>query len=218
MATTPDDPALMRSKLVVIEGMPGAGKTTLITTLARLGHRVLGEYTVESTAETLPFVHHPAVEDDDAHQANWLRKSAHASRLLRTADGPVFLDRDWLSALAYAYSIGDTDQYALLNQRTAWASRLLGAGGLLLGDTYVILQLNLSESLRRRSGRLRPEHPWSQVSTLRRLQIFYRHPVHSLARHAPHLSAQLGIVNWVHLPAITPMDMLRAVQALGGER
>ncbi|MGH7383354.1 MAG: hypothetical protein ACREKR_14210, partial [Candidatus Methylomirabilales bacterium] len=48
---------------------------------------------------------HPTVDDDAGHQHNWLRK--HHQVQIARRNGPVFCDRDWLSALAYAYTISD---------------------------------------------------------------------------------------------------------------
>jgi len=189
----------------VIEGMPGAGKTTIATGLTARGHRVLGEYTAPSAA-TLPVAGHPPVAADDAHQANWLRKSRQAARALSEQTGPVFADRDWLSSLAYAYSIADTDDGLLLIQRAAWAAAHLSAGDLMPGNFYMVLHASVPVSLRRRRGHLRAGHPWSHPPSLRRLQAFYRHPVQILNRHAPQVAQHLGDVRWIHLPPLSTLD------------
>jgi predicted ATPase len=94
-------------RLIVLEGMPGAGKTTLAQALAASNARVLGEYTTPNGA-TIPLSGHPGTGDSAAHDANWLRKASQAAAALR--DGAaVYADRDWLSALAYAYSIARSD-------------------------------------------------------------------------------------------------------------
>lgn len=204
-------------RLIALEGMPGAGKTTLAAALTGLGHHVLGEYTAQSPTtaptasrpggpaavsapETVPLAEHPAVHDDDAHQANWLRKAAQAAHALRTADGPVFVDRDWLSSLAYAYSVADTDHGRLLRQRGIWARENLASGRLLLADVYVVFHLGVTPSLRRRAGALRAAHPWSHPRALRRLQTFYQAPTQIIGRLDPMLAAQLRRARWRSLP------------------
>lgn len=206
-------------RLIALEGMPGAGKTTLAAALTGLGHHVLGEYTAHapppapttprcggpaaaSAPETVPLAEHPAVHDDDAHQANWLRKAAQAAHALRTVDGPVFVDRDWLSSLAYAYSIADTDHGRLLRQRGIWARENLAGGRLLLADFYVVFQLGVTPSLRRRTGTLRGAHPWSHPRALKRLQTFYQAPTQIIRRLDPVLGAQLRQATWRSLPGI----------------
>lgn len=101
--------------VLVLEGMPGAGKTTAATALATENWTVIGEYTT-ATGSVVPIHAHPAVGDDAGHQRNWLLKhhQVHAAR----HNGPVICDRDWLSALAYAYSVADTDHGELLHSRT----------------------------------------------------------------------------------------------------
>src|SRR4051794_36612360 len=105
-----------RGHLIVLEGMPGAGKTTTAHALGDVGLYVLGEYT-STTAATIPLCEHPPVEDNGAHQNNWLRKAAQEARALTTGHPLVFADRDWLSSLAFAYSIAHTDDGTLLNER-----------------------------------------------------------------------------------------------------
>jgi thymidylate kinase len=185
-------------RLIVLEGMPGAGKTTIARALDESGRHVLGEYT-SATTTTVPLNQHPAVHDDDAHQANWLRKAAQAQAVMVDAGRVVFSDRDWLSSLAYAYSIADTDRGALLSERVAWAHEYLDAGSLLLADIYAVFDLDVTTSLLRRSGTLRHEHPWSQPSALRRLRVFYRDPVHELDDLCPGLAARLRTSRWIQL-------------------
>lgn len=91
----------------VIEGMPGAGKTTLLSQLERHGHTVLGEYTAPGGG-VLPHQRHPHHHDEDGHLNNWLRKAAQLEELT----GPVWVDRDWLTALAFATSTGTLHQRA----------------------------------------------------------------------------------------------------------
>jgi len=65
-------PGPAEGQIIVVEGMPGAGKTTAVTFLAAQGHTTVGEY---ATADglTIPFHAHPA-GSDDGHQTNWLTK------------------------------------------------------------------------------------------------------------------------------------------------
>ena len=181
--------AVPQDRLIVLEGMPGAGKTTAAGTLAERGLPVLGEYTDNADA-TIAISAHPPVDDDDAHQQNWLRKTAQCTARLARG-GTVYADRDWLSSLSYAYSIAATDHGVLLRRRAAWALTRLGEGSLLLPGRYVIFRLDPATSLRRRAGRLRPGHPWNKLDTLRRLCDFYADPGQALHAFHPDLARLL---------------------------
>ena len=201
-------------RLIVLDGMPGAGKTTLARALASAGARVLGEYTT-GAGTTLPLGAHPVVHDDAAHQGNWLRKAAQAADALASGM-PVYADRDWLSSLAYAYSVADRDGGLLLRQRTGWVIGCLGRGALLLPATWVIFQVNVATSLRRRAGRLRPGHPWSEPGPLRRLQDLYADPAQALSRAHPGLGPILLRATWQSICGIgDPQQTLRLLHDLG---
>lgn len=181
--------AVPRHGLIVLEGMPGAGKTTAACALAARGLPVLGEYTDNADA-TIAIALHPPVDDDDAHQQNWLRKTAQCTARLAEG-GPVYADRDWLSSLSYAYSTAAADGGALLRQRAAWAARRLRDGSLLLPGIYVIFDLDPATSLDRRATRLRPGHPWNHPGPLRRLRDFYTCPSQALDPAHPGLAQAL---------------------------
>ena len=190
----PGVPPVPRGRLIVLEGMPGAGKTTMATALAARGHSVVGEYTSDTEA-TLAIGDHPDISDDDAHQANWLRKAAQCTA--RLACRPVvYADRDWLSSLSYACTADDGE---LLARRARWAARHLDDGTLLLPDAYAVFDLGPAASLSRRAGRLRPGHPWNQPAALNRLRDFYRDPARALRPACPELAAALSIPERIDL-------------------
>ena len=206
-----------RGRLIVLEGMPGAGKTTTTRALAESGSSVLGEYT-STTAGTVPLHEHPAVVDDDGHQANWLRKAAQTTQALTSADThrAVFSDRDWLSSLAYAYSIADTDHGVLLTERIRWASEHVNAGRLYVADAYVVFDLDITTSLRRRAETLRHAHPWSRPGPLQRLRTFYHDPARIVLNLCPELTDRMRAADWFNvLGTDSHPDILKLLQALG---
>jgi hypothetical protein len=181
-------------RLIVLEGMPGAGKTTLARALTLERATVLGEYTTP-TGATVPLSDHPGPADSPAHNANWIRKARQATAA-RRCTAVVYLDRDWLSALAYAYSVAGTDDGQLLRRRCEWAHARIASGELLLPDTYVIFQLTAAASLRRRVGSLQTGHPWSHPAPLQRLAYFYTWPAQVIWEVHPGLAAILLEPAW----------------------
>jgi predicted ATPase len=207
--------AVPRDGLIVLEGMPGAGKTTAAGTLAARGLPVLGEYTDNADA-TIAISAHPPVDDDDAHQQNWLRKTAQCTARLARG-GTVYADRDWLSSLSYAYSTAPADGGALLRHRASWAASRLHDGSLLLPEIYVIFDLDPATSLDRRVGRLRPGHPWNQAGSLRRLRDFYTSPSQALDPVHPGLAQALRQPRQANISgAAHPHQIASLLAELGG--
>ena len=208
--------AVPRDGLIVLEGMPGAGKTTAACALAARGLLVLGEYTDNADA-TIAISMHPPVDDDDAHQQNWLRKTAQCTARLAHG-GTVYADRDWLSSLSYAYSIAAADGGALLRHRAGWAASRLRDGSLLLPGIYVIFDLDPATSLARRASRLRPGHPWNHPGSLRRLRDFYSCPSRALDLVDPGLGHALRQAHRADICGLTdPHQIADRLAELGGQ-
>lgn len=195
-------------RLIVLEGMPGAGKSTAIAALSVHGQVTIGEYTTGSGV-TIPPGCHPAPADEQSHQGNWLTKH-HLTTAARAPGGPVICDRDWISSLAFAASLDDGG--ALLRERAAWARAHLEHGQLACADVYVVLHIDAPTSLTRRAGRLTPAHPWSTLAGLEHLIDFYTDPPHAVHAYEPALAEQLSTCTWAHLHApdrATILDQLR---------
>lgn len=191
--------------VTVVEGMPGAGKTTVLTALATAGRTVLPEYTTPA-GQILDHHLHPGHHDEDSHLANWLRKADQ----LRQHTGPVWVDRDWLTALAWAASTGG------LAERAAWAYRHLAAGRLIPPHRWIILDLPPHLSLQRRAQRLHPGHPWSDPAVLERLRAFYLDPPTHLATVHPALAELVAVVPRKRVDATAPpAHLLEALYTVG---
>jgi predicted ATPase len=184
-------------RLIVLEGMPGAGKTTTANALAADGQSVVGEY-IDDSDTTIAVSAHPDISDDGAHQLNWLRKAAQSTALL-VCNPVVYVDRDWLSALSYAYSSAAADGGALLAERAAWAEKHLADGTLLLPGTYAVYEIDPAASLARRAGRLRAGHPWNHLNALERLRDFYRDPSQALQSVSAALAVALNQPSRLHI-------------------
>lgn len=197
--------------VLVLEGMPGAGKTTAATALAAENRAVIGEYTT-TTGSVMPIQQHPDVDDDAGHQHNWRCK--HHQVDAARQHGPVFCDRDWLSAVAYAYSIAGTDRGELLRSRAHWAAACLDRGDLTLASTYIVFHLDPTLSLQRRANRLTPRHPWSTLPGLTRLAAFYTDPAQAVAPVHPELGARLRVASWHPLRDYAVGDTVRLLHDL----
>lgn len=193
----PHHTVLRNPGVVVLEGMPGAGKTTAVTALADLGHTVLGEYTDERS-RSLELAAHPHHDDEHPHLANWLRKDVQ-TRLLAAANN-VVADRNWLTALGWAASVSG------LCDRAAWAYGCLTAGELTLPDRWIVLDCSVETSLTRRRERLDHTHPWACPEPLDRLRAFYTDPAATVRPSLPALAEALATVPVVWIDAEADRD------------
>jgi thymidylate kinase len=189
--------------------MPGAGKTTTARLLEKRGHQVVGEYLSER----------PGVNEDEAHQRNWIAKASVTSAAL--AQGHVFCDRDFLTSLAFAWSVADRE---LIARRSSWALRHLAAGQLVVGDAYLVLDVAPSVSLARRAGQLVVGHPWSRLVELERLRRFYLSPLEALSGIDVELAAAFAGARWCDVsgdkttPEAVVTSALGLAEELGGWR
>lgn len=193
--------------------MPGAGKTTAAESLRQHGYPVLGEY-LDDHGATLDLAAHPDVADDNSHQTNWLTKHTNLTEL---ADRPVFLDRDWLSALAYAYSLPEPAATELLTARAHWTTQHLYHGHLAVADTYVVFDLPVTDSLHRRTNRLTAGHPWSNPAGLARLRRFYQDPPAAVRTIHPDLATHLRTTDWRHITGLSPARTVELLRDLAGQ-
>ncbi|MEU0237707.1 AAA family ATPase [Nocardiopsis sp. NPDC006198] len=184
-------------RLVVLEGMPGAGKSSVAALLADRVP-VVAEY-ARPDGTALDHDAHPATDQDRAHLDNFLLKD----ELCAQHTGTVLCDRDWVSALAYAHSLNDP---VALAHRAGWAWEHLNAGRLRLGGLYLVLHVDPATSTERRRGRLRPDHPWSRAEALERLSAFYAAPAQTVGRTLPGLGELMATTRWVHVDAARPRD------------
>jgi thymidylate kinase len=182
---------------IVVEGMPGAGKTTTLAAIVGQGQMVLGEYT-DGHAQPIDLIKHPHHDDEHPHLTNWLRKDAQVRHLARA--GSVITDRNWLTALGWAASVN------VLPDRTSWAYTHLTAGVLTLPERWIILDCSVETSLARRHDRLDSTHPWADPDSLHRLRTFYTDPVAPIARFLPELADLISSVPVVRVDAEASRD------------
>ena len=194
---TLEGPVASCAGVVAVEGMPGAGKTTAVTVLADRGQTVLGEYT-DDHARSLTLAAHPHHDDEHPHLANWLRKDAQARHLARASC--VVMDRNWLTALAWATSVGG------LPDRAGWAYSQLIAGRLTLPERWIVLDCTVKTSLARRREQLDLTHPWARAEPLDRLHAFYSDPAAAVRPALRALADALATVPVVRIDAEADRD------------
>jgi hypothetical protein len=75
-----------------------------------------------------------------------------------------------------------------------------------------VFHLDPATSLRRRTGRLSADHPWSRLAGLARLARFYRDPAAAIEPIHPELARQLRQATWRHLAGLSIDQTLRLLR------
>ena len=159
------------NKIIAIEGMPGSGKTTILTSLSEQLEGtciLLSELNLEPDS---PEKKLPAQEQGDIFHALWLERIA----LLNTFQNPkpcFLLDRTYFSNLAYTYALDfiNGTQYYPIYKQTFYK----GFENFKL-DLILIYDLPPEIGLERRAlrGDIIP-WPWSNIAFLTALRKFYK--------------------------------------------
>lgn len=164
----------------VAEGLPGAGKTTVLAALANPGH-------VMVVRELL------TREPPDAELAWYLANDADKDALARADSTPVVLmDRSYLSTLAYRYALQQREGGDPYDQALAAVTQRLAAGTLHVPDGYLYFRHSPASSLARQSEANASQ--WRSEQFLKAVQDFYDY----------HLGNELrGLV--LHIDATRPL-------------
>lgn len=180
-------------RTIAVEGMPGAGKTTAITSMRKAGYAVVPE---------LAPGYRPVVDAKRAggHLVNWIKTDEHAQRL-GCGRRPVVVDRNWLTALAY-----DAVDAKGFMRTVHWAWTHLGVDNLRLPSVWIILDVPVDVSLERRRHRHVPGHPWRDAAVLEQLRAFYADPVGFVGRRHRLLGRLMSDVPCIRIDGRRPPD------------
>lgn len=145
----------MAEKVIVLESLPAAGKTTL-------ANRLRDEYGFVKVNESLgSFDPAAAHNDQQTVYREWVARYA----LAREANGNVVIDRGYPTLLAWdhcAEVLGVEEYYGQYIEKAAWVAHGLEEGEIFEPDLYVYLRSNPKLSVRRRPRPATPSDVWSE--------------------------------------------------------
>lgn len=143
--------------LVVIEGLPGAGKTTALTYLSSVGFTAVPEIIGQ--------------EPSEATEEFFMQNDQRKQQLADAAGGMVVMDRNFLSTLCYNFThdaIFGSTNYGQIADRIG---RSIALGELRQPDMYIFLLCTTSTSLARQNKT--NASIWSNEMFLKDMNTFY---------------------------------------------
>jgi thymidylate kinase len=192
----------LRRPVVLVEGVPGAGKTSVLQRMREAGQIVVGELpgSVRETGTTEPYA-------AEHHWSMWAAKTPYIAAATRDhglPGAPVYVDRYWPTELVWEPEPG--------GRRTCadWVWEALGRGHLIIPSALIIVDVSENVSLARRRERLVPGHGWSDRDCLADVRRFYA----DLAAHVrmvhPPLAQVIGSIPTLRLDGELPVSELAA--------
>ena len=144
-----------RGVRVVLEGLPGTGKTTLVAMFeCQTGGRAISQFVMPID---------PALGDDQ-----YLKNDLKKDQLLTSATTPAVMDRDYTSTLAFLHASQRRGRYEdILRQIQQGMGKTFH-----LPDVYVYLKVSPATSIARKSQASR-EAIWNNLGFLSKMTRFY---------------------------------------------
>lgn len=164
-------PHHFRGRLLIVEGVPGAGKTSTIARVCQMTDSIV-----------LPELDH-VVDAPERNKGEWAERQGWyvererarqaALRSLLGQGRSVIQDRCVLSTLAFAYA---ETREGSVERTTQTAALLAGTPSFILPDALLLMYVDIDVSLRRRQSfrRSTPYRQWFNKKFLQRLDKFYR--------------------------------------------
>jgi thymidylate kinase len=174
------EPHREAGRLIVVEGSPGAGKTSAIVSVGRATGSVVVPELYHLTDASVPS------EELPDHSAHWyidaeLARQGDIRRCLK-AGLRVIQDRSVVSTLAFAHATAIDRRSCQRAERLI--QRLVDGPKFLAPDTLVIMHVDVVVGLRRRRAfrQVAEYRQWFDEAFLHRLNTFYRVVVPQLLR------------------------------------
>lgn len=150
-------------RVVALEGLPGAGKSTIVRSLRR-------EPGVTTVPQILPRTPSTRKYFDFYSRSDALK----TQRIVSVRSPIVVLDRYYPSTLSYYWARDARYHVREFPRAYRWYRSSLRQRRLLRPDSIVILDTQVEDSRKRCRGRHRADDPWTDPEFLRLVRRFYR--------------------------------------------
>jgi len=165
------------SKAIIFEGIPGAGKTTLMNSISsELNLEGIPE--ILATRKEWDFAR--STEDQDFFWENDIKKMYLAKNSLKT----TLMDRGYVSTLAYNYAkvvLSGCGSYSYLFYK--YKKDILDNN--LKADFYIFIDIPIQLSFLRKQRTIKKNDPWQDPVYLNEIRKFYRFFLEDIEGNVP---------------------------------
>ena len=145
-----------RTKLIVLEGLPGSGKTRHIEFLSKHSYKIIKEIALKPPKAL--------------GEAFFLKNDIEKYKLV-PPKGIIVMDRNYASTLAYNFSMLLNSDFAFFDV-LRWYLSAKKYGKIWQPYSYIYIKTPIKESLKRKKRKI--AHPaWSDPAKLRMMTLFY---------------------------------------------
>lgn len=153
--------------IIVLEGMPGSGKTTISELLKK-------KYSFGKVPQII-FRKQKTMDNNPYHQNPYFiseELKCHLARKLEKTHPCVVMDRNYISSLAFNYAVNDKEHHSSFQLSLQWYIDNINSK-LIYPTKYIYLKTPLKYCFSRKGRQPDIKSPWTDPKSLKKMKYFY---------------------------------------------